>query len=83
MKTKKDILETTNGFFYTEDFVYHEESVLKAMDEYAKQECIDFAKWITVAGENYWGVDGWDSVGTTLSTAQLYDKYIKQKQNNG
>lgn len=81
MATKEKIL----GMYDTIDnqFEYYEPDVLRAMDEYAKQECIDFAKWITVAGENYWGVDGWDSGGTTLSTAQLYDKYIKQKQNNG
>jgi hypothetical protein len=37
MKSKEEIIGKGNGFFYKEDFVYHKESVLAALDEYAKE----------------------------------------------
>lgn len=96
MATKKQILETANGFFYTEDFVFNQESVKRCMDEYAKQECIEFAKFINtpprpMIGFSYQGGGEWlilepcktkDDM-RIISNDQLHNMYIEQKQNNG
>lgn len=45
LRTAEEYLENANGFFYTEDFVYHRESVIDIINEARKDTAIEFFKW--------------------------------------
>lgn len=81
-KTKEDILSN-----YEYDVHYYGESgrrhILKAMDEYAKQEAINFQEW--AAGEDwrpYDGSDVWinlDQGRKVVGTKELYEIFKNKK----
>lgn len=46
MRTAEEILEEYgNGFYYTDTFVYHDESIIRAINEAQKESAIEFFKW--------------------------------------
>ena len=87
VKTKEEIVrEEYEKMFFTQKY---DTSVNKsmnlryfspAMDQFAKQQAISFAKWITnvdIMPVN----DGWipSAGGKELSTEELYDLYLSQQ----
>ena len=87
--TKQEILdaeiEKIKDYWPVFELSEHEDAVLKAMDEYAKQECIGFDMWQM---KNYWQynvVEGfyfrWDiKIEERATPEQLYDKFLKSKE---
>lgn len=84
MSRQTEILSTKPSFFYVEDNVYHEEGVIEAMDDYAKELAIGFAEWCQESGwEKHIGESLWRNrmgYATEYTTAQLFDLYIIQSK---
>lgn len=78
-KTAEEILKEYGiETFDTYNPVY--ENIKKAMQEYAKEQCIEFAKWASQR-YNYVEDDLWDGdEDTFLSTGQVYDLFIQSTQ---
>lgn len=99
MATKEEILKTYDLFNHIDDNVnethIYFDNALLAMDEYAKQECGDFAEWLNMNrwytydySKNVWYYsfehvtaisDANYLKNYTKTTEELYNIYLKQK----
>lgn len=59
-----------------------QKSAFDAMDEYAKQECIAFAKWADENGYTQVAKYRWESLSdlSGKTDEQLYELYLKEKR---
>ena len=80
--TKKEIVRKhANGWVGGMTGGDEERIVYPSMDEYAKQEAIDFAKYVDDEGyTQLLDEDKWGSFNRELNTEQLYELYLKSKK---
>lgn len=74
--TKEEVLHRQCGYKFE-----CEPKLLSAMDEYAKQQAIDFAKWTAV---NLWSVHGanwypYQDEDNPISADELYNQFIESQ----
>lgn len=77
--TKEEILE---HWFPTPEGAQETQHILKAMDEYARQQAIVFVNWTLSADSDTFSCtdeDQWTNIFTkeNVTTADVYDAYIK------
>lgn len=63
--------------------LYSHEAALKAMSEYAQQEAIGFAQWVTLndwtylKSKGYWVNEEMEESNKTFTGEELYNLYLK------
>ena len=90
-KILQDKITYSQSDYYGEiNFVVEREDCYEAMDEYAKQECIEFLKWavkehsvpfegFSLSGNRLLGGDTKFVNGEELTMSQFYDLYLQSK----
>jgi hypothetical protein len=85
MSTKEEILSIVTGksiHYLSGNFVTLSDA-LKAMEFYAKQERVEFAKWCSITGWKWFdSVELWCKSSIFRNTEQLYDIFVKYKKEN-
>lgn len=88
----KEEIRHKNNIFLTSDVTFDEHNIYAAMDEYAKQEAIEFLKWavnehsvdcegFSLSGNRFLGGDTKFVNGEELTMSQFYELYLKSKLN--
>lgn len=88
-KTKEEIRHK-NNIFLLEEETFDENNIYSAMDDYAKQECIEFLKWaveehsdpyegFSLSGNILLGGDTKYVNGKELTMNQFYELYLQYK----
>lgn len=87
MKTKEEILKDQVGSYTFDELIDNEPGVITAMDEYAKQQAIEFLKHGIKEEDIYVSNDetvricskDWNDSGFDDAVGKLYDQFIKSQ----
>lgn len=80
-KTKKEILQENHCSFGMHQ-INDEDDVLKAMDEYAKQQAIAFHDWIDTECVQWYDPAIPKKDRVLYTTTELYTQFIESQNNN-
>jgi hypothetical protein len=86
----KEEIRHNNNIFLSQEETFDENNIYSAMDEYAKQECIEFLKWavkehsvsfegFSLSGNRLLGGDTKFVNGEELTMSQFYELYLQSK----
>ena len=86
----KEEIRHKNDIYLSEEETFDENNIYSAMDDYAKQECIEFLKWavnehsvpfegFSLSGNRLLGGDTKFVNGEELTMSQFYDLYLQSK----
>lgn len=86
----KEQIRHNNDIWLSEEETFDENNIYSAMEDYAKQECIEFLRWavknhsvpfegFSLSGNRLLGGDTKFVNGEELTMSQFYDLYLQYK----